>query len=388
MQQMADKRVVYPIYMLDSPVFGKKFWSLMDQLITSMTSYFEAGNTVPVIVGTDSFEVKRIVSMVGNAFGYPIDVVLAKYSDIHDVSGRFAESICRNRLDECRLDVVTSKIYAMLRLGAEYDRLVVDVDTLWFKKIPWERIEHNGFMMFMPPQWKHMLSITVGQILYYRSRFMAKKPLGDYIAELSTIDSVWKQLPAYANVPWPNSGIIYMTSEFTQDHYVNELDNPSMQLLSVEDETPLVSLLLKFGIRETGIQMNVPVAFTDISMESDLLHPSDIICAHYHRAPKPDAFDITYSGVMRHPMLHGPYSLDFLHDSIASGQYGTMSGILWCYVWRYYYSIACKLYRDGNDTPVYDRGFWKDIIEHFYESRGMWLDSVQAQRELGGLNCE
>lgn len=109
---MADKRVVYPIYMLDAPVFGKKFWSMMDQLITSMTSYFVAGNTVPVLVGTDSTEVKTIVERVARHYGYPIDVVRERPYAITEIAGKYAEPICRNRITECRLDVVTSKIYS------------------------------------------------------------------------------------------------------------------------------------------------------------------------------------------------------------------------------------------------------------------------------------
>lgn len=48
-----------------------------------------------------------------------------------------------------------------------------------------------------------------------------------------------------AKLPWPNSGILFMTSEFTKEKYIPELDNPALGMLSVEDETPLVSLLLK-----------------------------------------------------------------------------------------------------------------------------------------------
>jgi len=382
---MAEKRVVYALYLLNEPRFSKRYWSMAEQLIASISSYFDAGNTVPVIVGTDSVEIRNIVSYVSDILQYPVEVVIARPSEMKELSARYAEPICRNRIDECRLDVVTSKIYAMLHLGVEYDRLMVDIDTTWFRKVPWDRFEHMDMVMFTPSQWKHPLSITVGQILYYRAKYMAKKPLPDYIDDLIRADPIWKRLPSYATVPWPNSGVFYIKSACTREQYVKELDNPALTILSVEDETPLVSLLLKGGVREVGLQMNVPVAFTDISMEDDLLHPGEIICAHYHRLPKPDMFDITYAGIVRHPALHEPYSLEYLHDSIASGQYGSMSGILWCYVWRYYYSIAAKLYRNGNDTPVYGPEFWKDIIERYYVNRRMWLDSIEGQRELQGI---
>ena len=382
---MGEKRVVFPLYLLDEPKFSKKFWSMADQLITSISSYFEAGNDVPVMVGTDSFEVKRLVSEVSRVRKYPVEVVMATPSEIHGLASRYAEPICRNRIHECRIDVVTSKIYAMLRLGVEYDRLIADVDTVWFGRIPWDKFESDRMAMFIPPQWKHPLSITVGQILYYRSRYMSKISLEEYAGKLVHMDQSLKFLLDWSDDPWPNSGIVYMTSDFSQDRYANELGNPALSLLSVEDETPLVSLLGKGGTLHADIQMNVPVAFTDISMEPDILHPDGIICAHYHRSPKPVSFDITYGGVMRHPALHEPYSLDYLHDSLGCGQYGSMSGILWCYVWRYFYSLSCKLYRNGNDAPVYDCAFWKGIIEGYYKSRQIWMDSVDAQRQLRGM---
>lgn len=266
---MADKRVVYPIYMLDSPVFGKKFWSMMDQLITSMTSYFVAGNTVPVLVGTDSTEVKTIVERVARYYGYPIDVVRERPYAITEIAGKYADPICRNRITECRLDVVTSKIYTMLKVGAEYDRLVVDIDTLWFKPIPWEQFENSGMAMFCPDQWKHPLSVTIGQMVHFRSKYMEKVSIQEYYSKLSDLDPAWRTLPLIATLPWPNSGILFMTSEFTKEKYIPELDNPALGMLSVEDETPLVSLLLKGGKYFTDIQMNVPVAFTDITMELD-----------------------------------------------------------------------------------------------------------------------
>jgi hypothetical protein len=298
------------------------------------------------------------------------------------VSRKHAEAICKDRIEECRFDVVASKIFALLQVGAEYDRLVVDIDTLWFGKVPWNRLGDKGMTMFAPPQWKHPLSITVGQMIYYRSKYLAKTSIDDYCRSLVAADERWKTLPLISSLPWPNSGVLYITSEFTVDRYVPELDNPAMQLLSVEDETPLVSLLLKGGGYETGIGMNVPVAFTDITMEPDLLHPNGIICAHFHRAPKPETFDITYGGVMRRPDLHECYSLDFLKDSIASGQYGSMSGILWCYVWRYYFSYAAGLYRNGKETPVYKPEFWKVIIDGYCKSRQIWLDSIEGQKSM------
>lgn len=379
---MADKRVVYPIYMLDAPVFGKKFWSMMDQLITSMTSYFVAGNTVPVLVGTDSTEVKAIVEQVARHYGYPVDVVRERPSVIAETAGKYAEPICRNRISECRLDVVTSKIYTMLKVGVEYDRLVVDIDTLWFKPVPWEQFENSGMAMFCPDQWKHLMSVTIGQMVHFRSKYMEKLSIQEYYSKLSNLDPAWRTLPLIATFPWPNSGILFMTSEFTKEKYIPELDNPALGMLSVEDETPLVSLLLKGGKYFTDIQMNVPVAFTDITMEKDILHPEGIICAHYHRTPKPDAFDITYSGVVKHPALHEPYDLVFIRDSIACSQYGSMSGILWCYVWRYYFSYAAAQYRNGEETPVYKQDFWAGIIKTYYENRQVWLESRETEKIL------
>lgn len=382
---MGDKRVVYPLYILNCPTFSKKFWSMAEQLITSMTSYFEAGNTVPVLVGTDSREIKELVERVARHFHFPVDVAINGNADILSSAGKYAELICRDRITECRFDVVTSKIFAMLHVGEEYDRLVVDIDTLWFGKVPWEHFENNGMCMFEPKEWEHPLSITVGQILYYRSKYMAKTDVPVYCQALADADPRWKILPQIAGMPWPNSGMLYITSEFTRDMYIPELSSPVMPLLSVEDETPLVSLLLNGGKLETEIRMNVPVAFTDISMVPDLLHPSDIICAHYHRMPKPDTFDITYAGVVRHPTLHDKYSLAFLEDSIASGQYGSMSGILWCYVWRFYFSLAAAIYRNGDDTPVYKPKFWSDILDSYCQSRQTWLDSREGQETISGL---
>lgn len=385
---MPDKRVVFPLYMLDAPRYGKRFWSMVDQLITSMTSYFRAGNMVPVIVGTDSDDVKAIVGQVARHFNYPVDVTVNGNSEIMGTAGRFAEAICRDRMDECRFDVVTSKIFAMLNVGSEYDRLVVDIDTLWFGKVPWEQFGNSsskGMTMFAPPQWKHPLSITVGQMLYYRSRFLANTSLEEYCRKLVSVDERWKVVPLISSLPWPNSGVIYMTSEFTRERYAKELDNPAMPLLSVEDETPLVSLLLAGGGYETRIGMNVPVAFTDITMEEDPLHPAGVICAHFHRSPKPDTFNVTYGGVLRHPDLHDGRSLDFLKDSIASGQYGSMSGILWCYVWRYYFSIASRIYRNGDEVPVYGQDFWEGILECYRKSRQIWLDGIEGQKAMLGF---
>ena len=378
---MADKRVVYPIYMLDASVFSKKFWSMMEQLVTSMTSYFESGNKVPVIVGTDSIEGKMIVERLATHYGYPVTVVMENPSVIKEVAGKYAEAICSN-LNGGRIEVVTSKIYALLKLGAEYDRLIVDIDTLWFKEIPWEQFENDGMAMFCPDQWKHPLSITIGQMVHFRCKSSDISDLSSFYSKLTDLDPDLRALPLISNFPWPNSGILFMTSEFTREKYVHELDNPALQLFSVEDEAPLFSLLLKGGKYYTNIQMNVPVTFTDITMEKDVLHPEGVVCAHFHRAPKPSSFDITYSGVIRHPVLHEPYSLMFFTDSMAAGQYGTMSGILWCYVWRYYYSFACAQYRRGNETPIYKPDFWEGVIKTYYESRQMWLDSKETEQKL------
>lgn len=193
-----------------------------------------------------------------------------------------------------------------------------------------------------------------------------------YCRRLVDADRRWRALPLISTLPWPNSGIVHMTSEFARERYAAELDNPALPILSVEDETPLVSLLLSGGGYETDIGLNVPVAFTDITMEPDLLHPHGIICAHFHTSLKPDSFDITYGGVMRHPELHERYSLAFLRDSMASGQYGSMSGILWCYVWRYYFSYSAAEYRNGEQTPVYRQEFWREILESYYKIQKLY----------------
>jgi len=163
---MPERRVVYPIYILDAPAFGKRYWSMLDQLMTSLTSYFTAGNTVPVIVGTDSIDVKETVERVAGHHGYPVEVMHSKVADIRQVAGKYAETICRDRLEVCRPDVVASKIFVMLSLGVEYDRLIVDIDTLWFGRVPWDRFGDRGMYLFAPEQWRHPLSITIGQMIY------------------------------------------------------------------------------------------------------------------------------------------------------------------------------------------------------------------------------
>lgn len=379
---MAEKRVVYPLYLFDVQAYSKKFWSMVDQLITSMASYFDAGNTVPIIVGTDSVDVKHVVERVSHNYGYSVTVIHTSSSAVQECGGKYAASICGESGEGGRLNVVTSKIFAMLMLAPEYDRLMVDIDTLWFKPIPWERFENDEFVMFAPEQWKHPLSITIGQVMHLRGKAVSADTIGSFYSELCSLDPAYRALPLISTLPWPNSGVFYTTSACAAEKYLPELNNPVFNLLSVEDEGPLLGLLLKGGKYYTDIQMNVPVAFTDITMENDVLHPNGVVCAHFHRLPKPDGFDITYSGVIRHPNLHEPYNLSFFDNSMASGQYGSMSGILWCYVWRYYFSIACYQYRNGNDTPIYKPDFWKKVIQTYYENRQLWLDSKETEKML------
>ena len=86
--------------------------------------------------------------------------------------------------------------------------------------------------------------------------------------------------------------------------------------------------------------------------------------------------------MVKHPTLHEPYDLVFIRDSIACGQYGSMSGILWCYVWRYYFSYAAAQYRNGEETPVYKQDFWAGIIKSYYKNRQVWLDSRETEKIL------
>ena len=381
--QMADKRVVYSAYMMSASAYSSQYWDMLAQLVTSITSYFVSGNTVPVIVSTDSPQIARTIRSIADRRDYDVDVVLPS-QDMWDDARKHAETIGSRQDTVSRSDVTTSKLLTMLHVGTEYDRLIVDIDTLWFRHVPWAEFENDGMCMFLPKQWDNPLSFKQGQMIFYRADEIGHTSFSNYILDLVKKEPAMEGMAELFLEPWPNSGVLYITSEFLKEKYIPELDNPVLPMLSVEDETPLYVLLFKGGKCNRDIQMNVPVAFTDITQESDVLHPGEIICAHFHRRPKPSRFDITYSGVIRHAELHNAHSLDYAMDSMSAGQYGSMSGILWTYVWHYYYAKDISLYRNGGETPVYKPEFWEKIIGTYYETRDRWNASMDVLRVLGG----
>lgn len=386
-------RVVLPVFLGDNEVWNKAGYSLVSQLMTAISSYFINGNTVPIIVATDSQDVMGYVNFVAAKKEWPISVSICYPSDIEDATREYVDGFVRVHAVDCKLcrpNVIAAKMYTMLTVGVEYDRLITDIDTLFLGQIPWEKFTDTGFAMFQPKEWWHPFSINIRQVLYYRAKNMLHMTIKEYIEHLQKHFPDWKHRVKF-NDPWPNSGIIFITSEYTKTHYTNVLKYDAIYTLATEDESPLYLLQNSKTTEKdtriiTDLGINVPVGFTDITKAKDLLHPDDIIVAHYHRTPKPCEFNITYHGVLQAPNLHNPYFFGYIADGIASGQYGSLSGILWCYVWRYYYSITAQLWDNGDIHPIYEPNFWKNILYTYYSSRNDWDESLEKTESIVELD--
>ena len=386
-------RVVLPVFLGDNEVWNKAGYSMVSQLMTAISSYFINGNTVPIIVATDSQEVMGYVNHVASKKEWPISVSICYPSDIEESTREYVNGFINSHAVDCNLcrpNVVAAKMYTMLSVGTEYDRLIVDIDTLFFKQVPWEQFDGLGFAMFQPKEWYHPYSITTRQAMYYRAKDMMHMTITEYIDFIQRKFPIWKHRVKFSQ-PWPNSGVMFITSDYTNTKYRDVLKYDVMYNIASEDESPLFLLQNSKDVEDStriisDLGINVPVGFTDITKAKDLLHPDDIIVAHYHRTPKPCEFNLTYHGVIQAPNLHQPYYFGYLADGIACGQYGSLSGILWCYVWRYYYSITAQLWDNGDIHPIYEPSFWKNILYTYYSSRNDWNESLAKTESIVELD--
>lgn len=385
---MSETRVVYPVFGGNRGIAS--IWQMLAQAVTSITSYFYSGNDVPVIVATDDDTVARVVRNVSTMMRYDVTVEMHSTSDIVDrMSGVDIADTATNRADVTRY-----KMFAAMEAGAGYDRLIVDADTLFLDKVPWHRFSHMQLAMFRPDEWNHPLSVTVRQILYMKWMDSgASGTFADYVGRLYDAHPAWGRRIA-VDGPWPNSGAMFMTDAFRTGAYMEAVRTMDIGLLRVEDEGVLFnylnSVLPGSGMRgsdislTSSIPLNVPVAFTDLAAMEDPLHPvcstgERIVLAHFHRAPKPTQFSIAYDGTVCPPALHNAWFLDYSADSIASLQYGTMSGILWTYLWHYFFSMNAPMYLNGKVMPLYPAQTWRKNIDSFVETRKTWQNARKAE---------
>lgn len=377
---MPEKRVVYPVF-TGAVGTQEDAWSIVMQAMTSVTSYFDAYNEVPVIVATDDEGVEAVFKRVAAHKKWPLTVERHAEDDVRKMVSDYVNEADR----KSRADVTRVKIYTMLHVAKGFDRLIVDADTLFFRVVRWHEFDGKDFLMFRPSEWDHPLSITVRQMLYFCWRETNIDTFEEYLEQLIAAHPHWGGKISLDG-PWPNSGVIYMTDSFRKLGYMKALNNLDRKLLQVEDEGVYFNYLNtvlpdgSHGMDKSlsDDKLNVPVAFTDISMENHPTKPYRIIIAHFHQAPKPDKFEISYSGVVKPLVTHKAWSLAYDRVSMAGLQCGTMSGILWTYVWHFFFSLTARLYRNGNEIPVYPPETWLKIINTYLISRNSWFLSRKA----------
>ena len=382
---MPAKRVVYPLFTGGIDMRQKNRYIAL--AASSIASYFQAGNDVPVIVAANDDMSAGVMKFLADQMKYDLTVEIHPAEEVAEFSRQNAQGVGPDN----RTSVTGAKLYAMQRVAEGYDRLIVDADTLFFSRIPWNKFDHSEFAMFVPAEWENPLSVTVNQILYFRWKLTKIPTFGEYVKKLVDAHPHWGgRISMTGSAPWPNSGIVYMTDWFRKGPYMEATRTLNRDLLPVEDEGILFNYMNTrlddntFGYETSlfrNVAMNIPVAFSDMAKQSDPFHPVDfygnpIVAAHFHLRPKPVDFEISYQGVVRPPVVQSAWSLDFARDSIGTGQYGTMSGIIWTYVWQYFNSMTIAKYRNGDVVAIHPSETWKGIVETFVKSRKAWFEAA------------
>ena len=390
---MSEKRLVIPVLIGSSETITDEKGAIIDQAFTSLNSYFLNGNEVPAIVVTDSPIVKKLVDKVAAKTKFDITADFHDTRDIVATSIRWPIPEWAKGNNYTRPFVTYSKLFTLLSTGSGYDRLVCDADTLFFDIVPWDKFDQTGFAAFQPKQWEHPHSITVKEMLFWRYRWLDKCPgvpkrsFKEYMEALVAAHPGWQGKVMY-DQPWINSGMYYITEDYRNKELVDAMTSVNYDLLYVEDETPLFSALNEktadFGKKAklfTDIGMNVPVGYTDITDDANVLAPQGVIAAHYHKSPKPHTFAVNYKGQVIYNQPKDPWVIDYNTEHSATDQYWSLNGKLWTFLWLYYYSMVAQHYKKPSDWYWHPPMKYKESLENYMITRDsslIWKDAVET----------